>query len=86
MLNEQMKWRVFPTVFKYSRKHLRKWLKPRLLESQVDTHLKMIRDRTNLRILNYEVLFLRSNVDCARRVRRWNPRRRTIWQKGLRAP
>ena len=38
MLNEQLKWRVLSTVFKYSRKHLKQWLKPRLLKSQVDTH------------------------------------------------
>ena len=80
MLNERLKWRVFPTVFKYSRKHLEKWLKPLLLKSQVDTHLRMIHARTNLQILNYEVSFLQSSVDCARRIRRWNPRRRTIWQ------
>ena len=84
MLNELMKWRVFPTVVNYSRKHWRKWLKPRLQKNQVDTHLKMIRARTNLRnpILNFEILYLRSsNVDYARRIRRWNPRRRAIWQR-----
>jgi hypothetical protein len=32
-LNELMKWRVFPTVVRYSRTHLRKWLKPRLRKS-----------------------------------------------------
>ena len=82
MLNEQLKWRVFPTVFKYSRKHLKKWLKPRLLKSQVDIHLRMIYARINLQILNYEVRFLRSSVGCARRIRRWNPRRRTICHLG----
>ena len=80
MLNEQLKWRVFPTVFKYSRRHMKSWLKPRLQESQVDTHLKMIHACTNLQILNYEVIFLRSSADYARRIRRWNPRRRTIWK------
>jgi hypothetical protein len=81
MLNELLKWRVFPTVVMYSRRHLRKWFKPRLLERHVAMHLRMIRDRTNLRILNYVVLYLRSSVDCVRRIRRWNPRRRTIWQR-----
>ena len=59
MLHEQTEWRAFPTGFKYSRKHVKNWLKPRLQKSQVDTHLKMIHARTNLQILNYEVLFLR---------------------------
>ena len=80
MPNEQMKWRVFLTVATYSSKHLRKWLKLRLLKSHVVTHLKMIRARTDFRILNYEVLYLRSNVDYARRMQRWNPRRGAIWQ------
>ena len=80
MLNEQLKRRVFPTLFKYLRKYLKKWLKLCLLKSQVDTHLSMIHPRINLQILNYEVVFLRSSVDCVRRLRRWNPRRRTIRQ------
>ena len=58
MLEEQTKWRVFPTVVTYLRKHLRKWLKPRLQKRQVGTHLRMIRARTNLQILNYEMLYL----------------------------
>ena len=33
MRHGRLEWRVFPTVFKYSRKHLKKWLKPRLVSS-----------------------------------------------------
>ena len=79
MLNEQRKLRIYVTALTCSRKHLRKWLKPRLRRRQVGTHLKMIHARTNHLILNNEVLYMRSSVDCGRHVR-WNPRRRTIWQ------
>ena len=79
VLNEQRKWRIFVTAFtSFSRKRLRKWLKPHLQRSQVGIHLRMIHARTNLRILNCEVLSMRSSADCVRRVRRWNPRRRII--------
>jgi hypothetical protein len=39
---KRRKWRIFVTTLTCSRKHLRKWLKPRLRRNQVGTHLKMI--------------------------------------------
>ena len=58
---KRRKWRIFVTTLTCSRKHLRKWLKPRLLRrqstrlrrSQVSIHLRMIHARTNHQILNY---------------------------------